>query len=138
MTDPLTGGCLCGGVRYAVAGEVYVPRYCHCSLCRKFTGGAASAIASALADEFQLTAGADLVRVFRHEDRKEYVFCSTCGSSLFSVFKWTTPLEGMVNIRMGTFDGDPGVRPEFHFFVGSKAPWHEITDDRPQFEDRPG
>jgi len=30
-------------------------------------------------------------------------------------------------------DDDPGVRPESHIFVGSKAPWYDITDDLPQF-----
>jgi len=39
-----------------------------------------------------------------------------------------------VSIRLGTVDGDPGIRPQYHTYVGSKAVWDEIVDDLPQFE----
>ena len=38
---------------------------------------------------------------------------------------------------MGTLVGDPGIRPMFHIFTGSKAPWHEITDSLPQYAELP-
>jgi hypothetical protein len=38
---------------------------------------------------------------------------------------------------MGTLVDDPGIRPTFHIFVGSKAPWHEITDALPQYAELP-
>jgi len=37
---------------------------------------------------------------------------------------------------MGALDADPGVRPRNHIFVGSKAPWFEITDSLPQFKEQ--
>jgi hypothetical protein len=40
-------------------------------------------------------------------------------------------------VAAGTLDGDPGVRPREHIFVGSKAPWHEITDALPQYAQWP-
>ena len=56
--------------------------------------------------------------------------CARCGSLLFSVVQ-----DGArVHVTLGTIEGDPGIRPQAHIFVGSKAPWFEITDGLPQFE----
>jgi hypothetical protein len=40
-------------------------------------------------------------------------------------------------LALGTLNEDPGQKPEFHIFVGSKAPWHDITDNLPQFDEWP-
>ena len=56
-------------------------------------------------------------------------FCVNCGSSLFGG-DW--PDGPQVSIRMGAFDDDPGIRPQFHTFVDDRAPWDEITDKLPQ------
>ena len=54
-------------------------------------------------------------------------FCKLCGSSLFALVR-----DGQfLHVKMGTLVDDPGIRPMFHIFVGSKAPWHEITDCAP-------
>ena len=37
------------------------------------------------------------------------------------------------HVQMGTLDDDPGIRPQYHMHVASKAPWHEITDTLPAF-----
>ena len=56
-----------------------------------------------------------------------------CGSSLFGG-EW--PHGDEIAIRLGAFDGDPGIRPEFHLFVGSKAPWETLPDDGlPRYEE---
>jgi hypothetical protein len=43
-----------------------------------------------------------------------------------------------MGLALGTLDDDPGLRPRCHVWVGSKAPWYEITDDLPRFEEEPG
>jgi hypothetical protein len=53
-------------------------------------------------------------------------FCSVCGSSLFGAW-W--PEGDEISIRLGALDGDPGIRPQYHSFVGSKAPWDELPED---------
>ena len=59
--------------------------------------------------------------------------CARCGSLLFSVVR-----DGaFVHVALGTLDGDPGIRPSAHIFVGSKANWFEITDGLPQHEGFP-
>ena len=79
-----------------------------------------------------LLSGADLVRVYRPDGGSVKAFCSVCGSSLFGG-SW--PEGDEVSIRFGTLDGDPGIRPQFHTFVGSKALWDEIQDDLPQYDE---
>ena len=53
-------------------------------------------------------------------------FCSVCGSSLFGA-EWPEGEE--VAIRFGSLDDEPGIRPQFHTFVASRAPWEKIPDD---------
>ena len=61
-----------------------------------------------------------------------WCFCSECGSTLAGTE------QGIVKtITLGTVAGDPGIRPQSHIFVGSKAQWNHIFDDLPQFNERP-
>jgi hypothetical protein len=82
-------------------------------------------------EDFALISGADLVKSYRPDGGSVKAFCSICGSSLFG---GTWPEGPEVSIRLGTVDGDPEIRPQFHTFVGSKAPWEAILDDLPQFD----
>jgi hypothetical protein len=54
------------------------------------------------------------------------VFCTVCGSSLFGG-DWPDGPE--VSVRFGALDGDPEIRPEYHTFVDSAAPWDVLPDD---------
>jgi hypothetical protein len=127
---PITGGCLCGGVRYEVRGEFLRASHCHCSRCRRHSGAAASTQGRVRREDFSLSSGADLVRVYKPETGAVKAFCSTCGSSLFGG-DWPGGPE--VSIRLGTVDGDPGIRPQYHTYVESKAVWDEILDDLPRY-----
>ena len=127
----ITGGCLCGGVRYEVHGAFLRASHCHCSRCRRHTGTSHSTQARARREDFQLVSGAELVRVYSPGGGGAVkAFCSVCGSSLFGG-QW--PDGDEITIRLGSVDGDPGIRPQFHTFVASKAPWDEITDGLPQY-----
>ena len=82
-------------------------------------------------EQFRLLQGKDLLKVYRPaSDGMSKVFCIECGSSLFGGH-W--PGGNEVSIRLGSLDGDPEIRPQWHTFVASKAPWDEITDDLQQF-----
>ena len=54
------------------------------------------------------------------------VFCTACGSSLFG---GTWPAGPEISVRLGAIDGDPGIRPQSHSFVASRAAWDELADD---------
>jgi hypothetical protein len=123
---PLTGGCLCGGVRFEVDPPLESASYCHCSRCQRRTGTAASAQARPAPGAFRIVSGKELVRAYRPPDGFEKAFCGECGSALFS----RNPEDpAQMSIRLGAFDGDPGIRPQYHQHVASAAAWEPIPDD---------
>ncbi len=131
---PLTGGCLCGGVRYEVTEPLVSAGYCHCKRCQRRTGSAASVSARIAPGSLRILSGDDLIRSFEPLDGFAKVFCSVCGSSL-----WSRHPEDpdVISIRLGTFDADPGIRPSYRQFVAYAAPWEPIPDDGlPRFPER--
>ncbi len=126
-----SGSCLCGGVRYVLRGELGPITLCHCAQCRKAQGGAAVAASPVKSAEFDITAGTELLRAFESSPGKERVFCSRCGSPLFS----RRPAEpDFLRLRLGTLDTPIGKRPSAHIWVGDKADWDEICDGVPQYD----
>ena len=124
------GGCLCGGIRYEIAGPLFNAGHCHCSMCRRQHGAAFSTYTECDPDNFKWISGDDLVRIYETSPGNGWCFCSMCGSSLAG-----TENGKIIWVTLGTVDGDPGTRPASHEFVGSKAQWHEITDELAQFEE---
>jgi hypothetical protein len=128
----IKGGCLCGKVRYEVAGPLVDADHCHCSMCRRQHGAAFATYAGFNPGDFRWIAGEDHIKVYETLAGAGWCFCSECGSSLAGT------REGRITtITLGTVAGDPSIKPDSHIFVDSKAQWHEITDDFPQFEERP-
>ncbi len=128
--DILSGGCECGAVRYQVADAFLYAANCHCSRCRAATGSAFKAFAGIEREKLRITQGADGLLVYGEDDLND-TRCGTCGSLLFSVVR-----DGdYVHVAMGSLRDAPGIRPAEHIFVGSKAPWFEITDDLPQADE---
>jgi hypothetical protein len=126
----LAGGCWCGRVRYRVADEFLYASNCHCSRCRAATGSAFKPFAGIEREKLELTDGEDALLVVGDDDLND-TRCRECGSLLYSVVR-----DGAyVHVALGTLADAPGIRPTKHIFVGSKAPWYEITDDLPQFEE---
>jgi hypothetical protein len=128
MVDPsLSGGCLCGGVRFVLSEPVRVAGYCHCTRCQRRTGTAASAQARIDGGTLQVVQGEELVRGWRHPDGGfEKCFCGQCGAHLFS----RNPEDPtQMSVRLGAFDGDPGVRPSWRTYTADAAVWEAIPDD---------
>jgi hypothetical protein len=126
----IDGGCLCGGVRFRITGKLGPAGYCHCTQCRRASGSAFAANAPVRTRYFETTRGADLVREYESSPGKFRAFCGRCGSPVYSRRDDEPDLR---RIRLGSIDGDPGRRPAGHVWVGSKAVWHAITDDLPQY-----
>jgi hypothetical protein len=126
----LRGGCRCGAVRYEVRDEFLYAWNCHCSRCRATTGSAFKPLAGIERDKLEVTEGSDSLFVVG-DDVLNDTRCASCGSFLFSVVR-----DGAyVHVGMGSLIDSPSIRPSAHIFIGSKAPWFEITDDLPQFEE---
>jgi hypothetical protein len=126
----LSGKCECGTVRFRVADEFLYAANCHCSRCRAATGSAFKPFAGIEREKLELTDGEDALLVVGEETLND-MRCGACGSLLFSVVR-----DGAyVHVALGSLGDAPSIRPTHHIFVGSKAPWFEITDDLPQFEE---
>jgi hypothetical protein len=123
----LTGGCLCGGVRFELTAPPPVAGYCHCTRCQRRTGTGSSAQARIKGRTLRLLQGEELIRAWRHpEGGFEKCFCRECGGHLFS----RNPANHeQMSVRLGAFDFDPGVRPSWRAFVAYAAPWEPIPDD---------
>jgi hypothetical protein len=122
----LTGGCLCGGVRFEITAPLGAAGYCHCTRCQRRTGTAASAQTLLTPGSLRIVAGEELVSSFDPPDGFSKIYCGACGSALFA-----RPPGGaeVTSVRLGAIDGDPGVRPSFRQFTTYAAPWEEIPDD---------
>ena len=126
----LRGKCECGAVRYEVKDAFIYAANCHCSNCRASTGAAFKPFAGIEREKLTLTDGADDLLVVG-EDDGNHTRCGVCGSLLYSVVR-----DGAyVHVALGSLVDAPSIRPDHHIFVGSKAPWYEITDDLPQFDE---
>ena len=132
-TRRLTGGCECGAVRYRVTDAFEYAMNCHCSRCRAGTGSAFKAFGGIPREQLEVVEGADRLLVWGDEEGN-HTRCGVCGSLLWSVVRD----GGWVHVALGSLADEPSIRPQGHIFVGSKAPWFEIGDDLPQFDELPG
>ena len=129
------GTCLCGGVRFEVDPPFLRASHCHCSRCRKHSGAFGLTQGRVPREQFRLLAGEELIRAFRPNGGMVKAFCSVCGSSLFGA-DW--PEGPQISVRLGALEGDPGIRPQYHQFVDSRAIWEELPDDGlPRHPDAP-
>ena len=125
-----TGSCLCGAVRYEVAGELAPIQLCHCSMCRRASGTAFASNLPVRAADFRIVAGEASLKSYESKPGKERLFCAECGSPIISR---SAGDPGMVRVRVGTLNEPVGARLAFHFHTASKAGWAPITDDLPQY-----
>jgi hypothetical protein len=124
------GSCLCGRVTYEVADQFEYALNCRCSQCRRSTGAAFKPLAGAKAARLAITAGGGEILRYGDGEQNYDAHCRSCGSLLYSLVR-----DGQyVHVAMGTLVDEPSIKPSMHIFVGSKAPWFEITDELPQFE----
>ena len=125
----IRGGCLCGAVRYEYDGEIVELSMCHCSQCRKAQGSAFVAASPIDASKFRLLAGAEMLKEYRAVPHKARVFCSQCGSPIYSA---RDDLPHVKRLRLGTVETPFTCANAYHQYTDSKAAWFEIADGLPQ------
>ena len=121
----LNGGCLCGEVAYTVADEFLYSLMCHCSQCRRATGSAFKPFGGIERAKLKVTRGS--IRIFGDVMTHD-AHCKICGSLLYSIVQEGT----MAHVTYGTLIDAPGLAPQAHIHVASKAPWDTINDELPQ------
>lgn len=132
MTTRHHGSCLCGAVRYAIDGQFEHFYLCHCERCRKDTGSAHAANLFSTTARLTWISGADRVASFRLPGtRHARSFCTVCGSAL--------PMQQgpLLVVPAGSLDSTPGVQPDAHLFVASRAEWDHALETLPVFAQLP-
>ncbi len=120
----LTGGCLCGAVRYRAVGTPKWVAYCHCQSCRRATGAPVTAYAGFEREKVLWPAG-ERAR-FESSAGVSRGFCARCGTPLtYEGARW--PSE--VHIHLGTLDRPELVRPTGHAFAEELLPWLRLADE---------
>ena len=128
MVDQVrTGGCLCGGVRYRVAGRLQPVVDCHCGQCRR-THGHFAAYATAAKPALELVEDRGL-RWYGSSPGVRRGFCGTCGASLF----WEQVEGSEISIAAGTLDAPTGLATVGHIFVADAGDYYAIADGLPRF-----
>ncbi len=124
--DRVTGGCLCGAVRYAATAAARRVTYCHCAMCRKASGAPVSVFAAFAADALAFTSGRP--KVYRSSSFVERGFCAACGTPLTYRYLRSDALS----VTVGSLDHPERVAPESHWGIESHLPWLTIADDLPR------
>lgn len=130
----LTGQCLCGEIAYEINGELGPIVNCHCSLCRRWHGAAFRSRCTVSSRDFKWIKGEEFLSIYPLSETTIYTFCSKCGSNLIALYK---DKPDYIGLPIAGLEQDPGNKPIAHIHVASKAPWYEITDDLPQYDDEP-
>lgn len=130
----LTGRCECAKVKYQVEGQIHDFSHCHCSQCRRLHGAAFATFAGVSRADFRYRSGESDLASYASSDSHSRVFCSHCGSNILVAL--TTEPDDLY-LAMGTMDGNPDCPPDYHIFVGSKAPWYRLNDKAPGYETFP-
>ena len=124
MPNP-TGKCLCGAVRFELAGEPGRVGLCHCKMCRRWGGGMALAVANA---EVNILSGESL-RWWQSSEWGERGFCGFCGTSLF----WRAQGGGHFAVQVGALDSDDLFRTiGEHIYIDDKPAFYDTTDNAPR------
>lgn len=127
----VTGGCLCGSVRFEISGPIRNIVHCHCSQCRKAQGSAFATNGIVKAADFRLLCGQDTLTGYESSPGQTKYFCRVCGSPIMSR---TAARPGQVRVRLGTIESDIEARPMAHIFASSKAEWETIRGDLPRYD----
>ncbi len=136
MTTNMTGGCLCGAVRYEAAGEPIFSLQCHCRDCQRASGTAYVAAMRLPASGFRITHGVPKRFVAKADSGNEVTraFCGDCGSPLYIQ---VASRPDIVGIRVGTLDDPSGFQPEANIYAKSAQPWDHMDPALPQYPSYP-
>src|SRR5690606_38130593 len=106
---------------------------CHCTLCRKHHAGSYATFIAVPQLQFHWLSGQRLIRSYASSPHGRRCFCAACGSPVPVLLDEAD----LAIVPMGGLLGDPGVRPQAHWFVASRAPWISIDDGLAQYDEFP-
>ena len=128
----MTGGCLCGSVRWESSGPPIVTRVCWCRECQYLGAGSGTVNACFRTSEFTVTGNtSDYLGVADSGNKMHRRFCPVCGTPLFSEAEVRPPL---IFVRVGTFDDPNLANPEVSIWTSSAPRWACINAELPQVD----
>ena len=122
----ITGGCLCGAIRFEASSVPYHATYCHCRMCQRTSGSILSTWADFKPSEFNCTHGE--IKFYQSSEFLERGFCNICGSTLIQ----RSLDSGDVFIATGCLDQPEAVPMREHCGIEGQVPWLKIVDDLPR------
>jgi hypothetical protein len=135
MALPLTGGCQCGAVRYALDQTPQNVHICHCRMCQKAVAGPFAVICPVAKPSFRITRGA--ISYFASSDVARRGFCSACGTPL----TFDYPEGDDVGVLVGSLDQPSLAPPVIQYGNESRVAWYSrltaLPGDRPTYADNP-
>lgn len=128
----MTGGCLCGAIKYELAEAPAMMGVCHCKNCQRQAGSAFSTLAGVPKDQFKFTEGEPKLYVdgdTKSGNQVERYFCADCGSPIYSALG---SQPDSLFLKTGTMDDTSGFNPQFHVWCDTRQNWVDLPDDVPQ------
>ena len=123
----LTGGCLCGAVRFHVTAKPLIAYYCHCTMCQKNGGGPFMAGATVPIEAFVFTKGEP--KAYESSPGSVRLSCGQCGSPLGFQVQVDPKL---MDFTLGCLDDPNAIRPDFHVHTSTQVSWCEVADGLPR------
>ena len=136
MTSTITGGCLCGAIRYAISAPVSGLRACHCTHCQKTSGTGSSVNAVILGKDFAITQGTPKRYAAKADSGRTLLrfFCGDCGSPIYSQ-REASP-ERLV-VRAGSIDDSSAMKIVTNIWTKSARSWSHIDPGSEQLPGNP-
>jgi hypothetical protein len=122
------GGCLCGGVRYRITGTIPPAVHCHCSMCRRGSGGTVVTWVSVPLNRLRFTDGEPKVYPSSGHGRRS--FCPTCGAQL--TFYSNNDPE-FIDVTVVSLDAPENHPPDRHNWTSGRLPWLHVDEHLPQY-----
>lgn len=122
------GGCLCGGVRYRITGTIPPAVHCHCSMCRRGSGGTVVTWVEIALNRFKFTHGEP--RVYQSSGHARRGFCPTCGAQL--TFYSSNDPES-IDVTVVSLDHPEDHPPDRHIWTSGRLRWLHMDENLPQY-----
>ncbi|MBI4515656.1 MAG: GFA family protein [Deltaproteobacteria bacterium] len=128
-TGILTGGCLCGTVRFALHPPTLFCCHCHCDWCRRAHGAAFVTWVGVPEGAFTITQGTENLAWYASSEQSSRGFCSRCGTTMLFRSKLAA---GEMHVTLANLDAPVDVQPLAHTFCDARVPWVTLGDDLPR------
>lgn len=122
------GHCLCGAVRYTLAAPAKSFAACHCSMCRRWTGGVEMGLHNPPGGI--VWEGEENIATYRSSEWAERGFCRICGSGLFWRLTAPGPMQGMLSLSVGSLDSVEGLSFDTEVYIDHKPDTYAFAGER--------